>query len=200
MATMSKKRKAVIAGGVVVGVVIPAALFGYWHVVDSRNPYGGHNSYGMRDYTPAVQEEAAQGIVAGLNTGNPDNVWLTRFDRWPEWDAKHALSEARNALIRANITAVLPDPGCRYVLDGVEDKGEQEHPADLVPWSTKGQQEHLAEPVPWYEKVVDHAWGFDMKLRQLCPGQQPTPRAIRVIAIASEGTGYWVEAALQEQP
>jgi hypothetical protein len=179
MATMSKRRKAVIAGGVVAGVVVIAvALFWYWSVVDNRNPYGGNNSYGMRDYTPAVQEQAAQGIVAGLNSGNPDNVWLRRFERDPESDAK-------NAAIRANITAVLPDPGCRYVLDGVEDKGEQEHPAELV---------------PWYDDPVQHAWGFDMKLHQHCPGQQPTPRTIRVIAAASKRSGHWLEAALKEQP
>jgi hypothetical protein len=178
MATMIKTRKALIAGGVVAGVVVIAvvALYGYLYVVDNRNPYGGHNSYGMRDYTPEVQEKAAQGIVAGLNTGNPDNVWLLRFDGHPELDAE-------NALIRANITAVLPDPGCRYVLAGIEDKGEQEHPAELV---------------PWYANTVEHAWGFDIKLHQLCPGQQPTPRTIRVIAIPGLA-GYWAEAALREQ-
>jgi len=178
MATMSKTRKAVIAGGVVVGVVVIAlvALFGYLYVIESRNPYGGHNSYGMRDYTPEVQEKAAQEIVAGLNTGNPDNVWLLRFHGNPESDAK-------NALIRANITAVLPAPGCRYVLDGIDDKGEQEHPAELV---------------PWYANAVDHAWGFDMKLHQRCPGEQPTPRTIRVIATPSGMGGYWAESALKE--
>jgi hypothetical protein len=142
MATRSKARKAVIVGGVVVGVVVIAwvALFGYWYVVDSRNPYGGHNSYGMRDYTPERQEKAAHGIVAGLNTGSPDSVRLARYDGYP-------VLEAVNALIRANVTAVLPAPGCRYVLDGIEDKGEQERPAELV---------------PWYANAVDHAWGFDM--------------------------------------
>jgi hypothetical protein len=175
MATRSKARKAVIVGGVVVGVVVIAwvALFGYWYVVDSRNPYGGHNSYGMRDYTPEVQEKAARGIVAGLNTGNPDNVQLRRYPWHPE-------SDAINALIRANITAVLPDSGCRYVLDGIEDKGEQDPVA-----------------ARWYQP--DHAWGFDMKLRQLRPGQQPTPRTIRVIALPGIG-GYWNQAALKEQP
>ncbi len=53
MATMSKTRKAVIAW---------VASFGYWYVVDNRNPYGGHNSYWMRDYTPEMQEEAPKGL------------------------------------------------------------------------------------------------------------------------------------------
>ncbi|MCG5432011.1 hypothetical protein LV457_06865 [Mycobacterium sp. MYCO198283] len=176
---MSKTRRAMaIAACTVFGVLVVAAVawFGYWHVVDSRNPYGGHNSYGMRDYTPDVQQEAARKIVAGLNTGNPDRVQLVRYHGRPEY-------EAPNAAIKANITAVLPAPGCRYVLDAVEDKGEQAHPADLV---------------PWYAKSVEHAWGFDMRLQQQCPGRQPTSRTIRVIAIAGIG-GYWAEAALREQ-
>jgi hypothetical protein len=177
MATMSKARKAVIAGGVVAGAMVIAwvALFGYWYVVDGRNPYGGHNSYGMRDYTPEVQEKAAQEIVAGLNTGNPDNVWLLRFHG-------NVQSDAKNALIRANITAVLPDPGCQYVLDGIQDKGEQD-PAGAARWHQR-----------------EHAWGFDMKLRQLCPGQQPTPRTVRVIATGPGEGGFWAESALKEQP
>jgi len=61
----------------------------------------------MRDYAPAVQEKAAKGIVAGLNTGNPDNVWLLRFHGHPE-------SDVANKAIADNITAVLPAPGCQY--------------------------------------------------------------------------------------
>jgi hypothetical protein len=185
MAVITKKtRIAAISAGIVVGIVAIGlvAWFWYWHIVDSRNPYGGHNSYGMRDYTPAVQEKAAQRIVSGLNTRNPDNVELLRFHGRPEYDVP-------NAAIRDNVAAVLPDPGCRYVLDGVVDRGEQDHPADLV---------------PWYAKTVGHAWGFDMKLQQLCPGQHTTPRTIRVIAISpgefGSSGGYWAEAALEEEP
>lgn len=181
MAHMSKTRMAVIGVGGIVGVLVIAAVawFGYWQIVDSRNPYGGHNSYGMRDYTPADQKAAAQQIVAGLNTGNPDNVHLMRNH------SGNPDRESDNAAIRANIAAVLPAPGCRYVLDAVEDKGEQEQPADLV---------------PWYANALGHAWGFDMKLRQLCPGQQTTPRTIRVISIPSGMGGYWAEASLQKKP
>jgi hypothetical protein len=172
-------RKAVIAAGVLAVIVLGGAVawFGYWHVIDSRNPYGGHNSYGMRDYTPTTQEKAAKAIVAGLNTGNPDNVELLRFDGHPE-------SEVTNKAIAENITAVLPSPGCQYTLLGIEDKGDQEHPAALV---------------PWYASVVEHARGFDMKLQQLCPGHQPTTRTVRVIAIPSGMGGYWAEAALQDR-
>jgi len=69
-------------------------------------------------------------------------------------------------------------------LVGVEDKGEQEHPAALP---------------PWYGDASQHAWGFDMKLQQLCPGQQPTLRTIRVIAIPGGMGGYWAEAALEDR-
>jgi hypothetical protein len=60
MAVITKKtRIAAISAGIVVAIVAIGlvAWFWYWHIVDSRNPYGGHNSYGMRDYTPAVQEK-----------------------------------------------------------------------------------------------------------------------------------------------
>ena len=69
-------------------------------------------------------------------------------------------------------------------LVGVEDKGEQEHPAALP---------------PWYGDASQHARGFDMKLLQLCPGQHPKPRTIRVIAIPSGMGGYWAEAALEDR-
>jgi hypothetical protein len=179
MPAINNRRKAGIAAGILATIVlgVAAAWFGYWHVIDSRNPYGGHNSYGMRDYIPAVQEKAAKGIVAGLNTGNPDNVWLLRFHGHPE-------SDVANKAIADNITTVLPAPGCQYTLVGVEDKGEQEHPPALV---------------PWYGDASQHAWGFDMKLQQLCPGQAPSPRTIRVIAIPSGMGGYWAEAALEDR-
>ena len=113
-------------------------------------------------------------IVTGLNTRNPDEVELLRFKGQPGLDAI-------NNAIRQNITAVLPPAGCQYVLDGIEDQGELDHPAELV---------------PWYSNVVEHAWGFDMKLRQLCPGKPPTPRTIRVVAIGPAPGGFRNEAAL----
>jgi hypothetical protein len=172
-----KTRKAVIAVGVLAVIALAgvAALAWYGYVVDSRNPYGGHNSYGMRDYTPHDEENAAKAIIAGLNTHNPDRVELTRNHSGdPD-------READNARIADNIGAVLPPPDCKYSLVNVEDRGEQ--PPSEVPW--------FSGPT--------HAWGFDMNLRQLCPGHQPTPRTIRVIAIAGMG-GYWTKAALYDEP
>ena len=172
-----RTRKIVIAAGLLMVIALGgfAALAWYGHILDSRNPYGGHNSYGMRDYTPQDEEKAAQAIVAGLNTHNPDRVDLTRNHSGdPD-------READNARIADNIRAVLPPPGCQYALVNVEDKGEQD-PAQ----------------VPWFSGPR-HAWGFDMHLRQLCPGQPPTPRIIRVIAIAGMG-GYWTKAALYDEP
>jgi hypothetical protein len=180
MPVLTKKtRKAVIAVGVLAGIALAGfpALAWYGHILDSRNPYGGHNSYGMRDYTPHDEEKAAKAIIAGLNTRNPDNVELLRFHGHPKDDVA-------NQAIAENITAVLPPPGCQYVLVGIEDKVAQDHPAALV---------------PWYRSVVEHAWGFDMNLRQLCSGHQPTPRTVRVIAIDAGWAGYWAEAALEER-
>ncbi|WP_141564464.1 hypothetical protein [Mycolicibacterium palauense] len=171
----SSARIAVIAAGMVGGIVVIAAAgwFWYWHTVDT-NPSGGHNSYGMRDYTPEEQKKAAESLVAGLNTHDLDKVELLRFRNYPHQEiAEKAIDE--------NIVAALPPPDCRYVLDGVEDKGEQDPAA-----------------APWYQP--EHAWGFDMKLQQRCPGQQPTPRTIRVIAIPSGMGGYWAEAAFKEEP
>jgi len=88
---------------------------------------------------------------------------------------------AHNARISQNIAAVFPPPGCNYTLLSIEDMGQQD-PAD----------------VPWF-KGASQARGFDMKLDQLCPGQQPTPRTIRVIAIPSGMGGYWAEAALKDE-
>lgn len=177
MPIITSTRKAVLTAAGVLAVLVLGGLVGwfwYVHIIDSRNPYGGHNSYGMRDYTSELQEDAAKRIVAGLNTRNPDNVELLRFDGQPE-------SDVTNKAIAENITAVLPAPGCQYTLASIEDEGEQEHPADLV---------------PWYSKAVDHGWGFDMNLQQRCPAQQPTPRTIRVIAIPSGMGGFWAAAAL----
>ena len=176
MPVINNARKAVLATTGVLAVLVLGGLVGwfwYVHIVDSRNPYGGHNSYGMRDYTPEKQESAAKDIIAGLNTRSPDNVELM-----------HSQSDAINMAIAENITAVLPPPGCQYTLVSIEDKGEQEHPADLV---------------PWFSTIADHAQGFDMKLQQLCPTQPPTPRTIRVIAIPSGMGGYWAPAALEKE-
>ncbi|MBB3601689.1 hypothetical protein FHT40_001322 [Mycolicibacterium sp. BK556] len=143
-----------------------AALW-YLYATEDVNPYP------MKDYNAATQQKAAEAVVAGLNTHNPDNVDLMRIDGQPE-------SDANLKAITANITPTLPPPGCQYALNGVEDKGEQD-PAD----------------VPWYHP--SQARGFDMKLQQLCPGQPPTPRTIRVIAIPSGMGGYWAEAALRDE-
>ena len=132
-------------------------------------------------FTPVLgrnQQQRAQDIVAGLNTHNPDSVEVFRIEGQPQ-------SDFYLTSITQNITAVLPPSGCQYALQSIEDKGEQLHPAELV---------------PWYGAAVDHASGFDMKLRQECPGQPPTPRTIRVIAIPSGMGGYWAEAALYAQP
>jgi hypothetical protein len=50
-----------------------------------------------RDYTQDVQRKAAEGIVGGLNTHNPDDVELLRFEGQPGIDAT-------NTAIRQNIT------------------------------------------------------------------------------------------------
>lgn len=183
---MPVQKKISHASTIAVGVFAAIALSGivalawHGHVLDSRNPYGGHNSYGMRDYTINDEEKAARSIVAGLNTRNPDKVDLLRFHGHPENDAD-------NKAINDNIERVLPAAGCQYVLDRVADKGELDHPAALV---------------PWYSNIVGHAWGFDISLRQLCPGRAPTPRTIRVVAIAGDHLGmggFWAEAALYDE-
>jgi hypothetical protein len=131
--------------------------------------------YPMKDYTAETQEKAAKSIVAGLNTHNPDNVDLMRNHSGdPDRDAD-------NAQITENIAAVLPSAGCRYNLASIEDQGEQDPGA-----------------VPWFSGPTQ-ARGFDMKLQQLCLGQAPTPRTIRVIAIPSGMGGYWGEAALENE-
>jgi hypothetical protein len=176
---IKKNRRILIALGVLAGVALAgfAVLAAYGQILGSRNPYGGHNSYGMRDYLPAAQYKAAAAIVAGLNTRNPDNVDLLRFHGQPG-------SDSDNRAIADNITAALPPPGCQFSLVGTKDEGEQAHPSDLV---------------PWYGTSVSHARGFDIDVRQLCPGRQPSTRSIRVIAIPSGMGGYWAEAALYPQ-
>jgi hypothetical protein len=179
MPIIANTRKAVLAAAGVLAVLALGGLAGwfwYVHIVDSRNPYGAHNSYGMRDYTPAAQEKAAKAIVAELNTRNPDNVEQLIRNHSGNPDR-----EADNARITENITAVLPPPGCEYTLVSVEDRGEQDPAA-----------------VPWFNGPT-HARGFDMNLQQLCPGQQPTPRTIGVTAIPSGWDGYWAEAALEKK-
>jgi hypothetical protein len=146
-----------------------ASALWYLYATEDVDPYP------MKEYTAEMQDKAAKGIVAGLNTHNPDNVELTRNHSGdPD-------READNARITENIAAVLPPPSCQYVLVNVDDQGEQD-PAT----------------VPWFSGPTQ-ARGFDMKLQQLCPGQQPTPRTIRVIAIPSGMGGYWAEAALEER-
>jgi hypothetical protein len=130
------------------------------------------NPSAMKDYGTETQQRAAQSIVAGLNTRDPIKVDLIRNH------SGNPDREADNARITDNISAVLPQPGCEYALAAVEDEGRQD-PA-LVPWFSGPHQ----------------ARGFDMKLRQLCPGRQPAPLTIRVIAIPSGMGGYWAEAAL----
>lgn len=169
-------RQRVLSATGVLAVLVLGGLAGwswYVHIVDSRNAYGGHNSFGMRDYTPEMQEKAAIAIVNGLNTRNPDNVEQIIRNHSGDPDR-----EADNARITQNLTAVLPPPGCQYTLVSIEDQGEQDPAA-----------------VPWFSGPT-HARGFDMKLQQLCPAQQSTSRIIRVIAIPSGMGGYWAEAAL----
>jgi hypothetical protein len=131
------------------------------------------NPYPMKDYTAETQGKVAKGIVAGLNTHDPNKVSLFFIDGQPESDTyRKALTD--------NIGAALPPPDCQYTLIGIEDQGKQDPAA-----------------VPWYHPSQAH--GFDMKLQQLCPGQQPKPRTIRVIAIPSGMGGYWAEAALEDR-
>ena len=143
---------------------------GLWYLYATEND----NPSPMKDYTADVQKKAAQSIVAGLNTHDPDSVDLFRIDGQPQ-------TPAYLTAVTANITAVLPLPGCRYALTGTEDRGPQDPAA-----------------VPWYHP--SQARAFDMKLEQQCPGQASTPRTIRVVAIPSGMGGYWAEAALYPQP
>jgi hypothetical protein len=170
MSVLGRRRKLTAIAVAFTLICIGGGALWYLYATEIVNPHP------MKTYTPDVQEKAAKGIVARLNTHNPDNVELMRnhsgdLDR-----------EADNAQIAKNIAAVLPPPGCEYTLVGIEDKGEQTPAA--VPWFSGPSQ----------------ARGFDMKLQQICPGKGPTPRTIRVIAIPSGMGGYWAEAALIEQP
>jgi hypothetical protein len=166
MPVVKHPRTTMVIAAVVIAVC--GGVLWYLHTTEHENPYPMKDYYGTEQ-----QQHAAEDVVAGLNSRNPDNVELFRIDGQPE-------SAAYATAITQNITAVLPPLGCRYTLVGTEDKGEQD-PAD-VPWYHPGQ-----------------ARGFDMKLQQICPGQPPTPRTIRVIAIPSGMGGYWAEAALSNQ-
>ena len=157
----------------VIAVVLAVVVLGsggLWYLHITEDD----NPYPMKDYAPARQEKAAAAIVAGLNSRDPDNVELMHNH------SGNPDRSADNARIAENITAVLPPPGCQYTLVGVEDRGEQD--VSTVPWFTPSG-----------------ARGFDMNLQQRCPGRQPMPRTIRVIAIPSGMGGYWAEAALFNQ-
>ena len=164
---VTKRRRATVL--MALGFMLACVIGGVLWFLYTRK---GVNPSPMKDYSTETQEQAARSIVAGLNTHNPDKVDLIRNH------SGNPDREADNARIADNISAVLPAPGCEYALAAVEDKGIQD-PA-LVPWFSGPTQ----------------ARGFDMKIEQLCPGHQPTPRVIRVIAIPSGMGGYWAEAAL----
>jgi hypothetical protein len=164
MPAIKRKRTAVAAG---LGLTLICLGGGIWYLYEPVNPYP------MNDYNNETQEKAAQRVLEGLNTHNPDSVKLMRNH------SGNPDREADNARITENIAAVLPPPGCEYGLVSIEDQGEQDPAA-----------------VPWFSGT-SQARGFDMKLQQLCPGQAPKPRTIRVIAIPSGMGGYWAEAALE---
>lgn len=125
----------------------------------------------MKDYTPQRQQEAAESIVAGLNTHDPKNVPLLRnTSAVPDADAD-------NAQINANIAAAMPPPECRYTVASVTDRGDQ------------GVQK-----LPWFSPHETRR--FDIAVHQICPGQKDVERAIGVLAIPSGMGGYWAEASL----
>lgn len=167
-ATKRTRTIVVIALALALACAVGVALW-YLDATEGANPSP------MKDYDAETQQKAAQAIVAGLNTHNPDDVELIRNSGGEPDRATD------NARITENIAAVLPQPGCRYSLIGVEDMGEQDPAA-----------------VPWFHP--SQARGFDMHLQQLCPGQPPTPHTIRVIAIPSGMGGNWAQAALYPRP
>ncbi|MDX1874548.1 hypothetical protein SBI67_20705 [Mycolicibacterium sp. 120266] len=129
----------------------------------------------MKDYTPERQQEAAESIVAGLNTHDPKNVPLLRnASAVPDADAD-------NAQINANIIAATPPSGCHYTVASVTDRGDQ------------GVQK-----LPWFSPHETRR--FDMTVHQICPGQSEVERTIGVLAIPSGMGGYWAEASLVVNP
>ncbi len=169
MPVIKRTRTTVVLALALTLICLGGGAVWYLYATEAVNPYP------MKDYNNETQEKAAKRLVEGLNTHDPDSVKLMRNH------SGNPDREADNARITKNIAAVLPPPSCEYGLVGIEDKGQQDPAA--VPWFSGPSQ----------------ARGFDMKLQQLCLGQPPKSRTIRVIAIPSGMGGYWAEAALEDQ-
>lgn len=157
--------------GVLTVMVVAAMAAGISFYLSARSD----SANTMKDYTPERQQEAAESIVAGLNTHDPKNVPLLRnTSAVPDADAD-------NAQINANISAAMPPSGCHYTVASVTDRGDQ------------GVQK-----LPWFSPHETRR--FDMNVHQICPGQAEVERTIGVLAIPSGMGGYWAEASLVVNP
>lgn len=162
-------------GTALAGVLIVAVVAAIAAGIALYLPAGDDSVNTMKDYTPERQQQAAESIVAGLNTHDPKNVPLLRnTSAVPDADAD-------NAQINANITAAMPPPECRYTVVSVTDRGDQ------------GVQK-----LPWFSPHETRR--FDISVHQICPGQAQVERTIGVLAIPSGMGGYWAEASLVVDP
>ena len=113
----------------------------------------------LGDYGPGKQQEWADRLVAGLNTHDAEQVPVLRL--------KGELSREQ----RDTIDAAMPETGCAYELEAVQDRGEQ-----------RGQQ------VPGLPSAAS-TYRFDATVEERCPGQASRTRELGVVAIAE--MGYW---------
>lgn len=113
----------------------------------------------LGDYGPSKQQEWADRLVAGLNTHDAEHVPVLRL--------KGELSPEQ----RDSIDAAMPETGCAYELEAVQDRGEQ-----------RGQQ------VPGLPSAAS-TYRFDATVEERCPGQASRTRELGVVAIAE--MGYW---------
>lgn len=111
----------------------------------------------MGDYGPEKQWERAQQLVAGLNTGDVEQVPVLRAG------GRLSAAQART------VEAAMPAAGCRYNLVSVSDRGVK--PRHHVP-GLKGE---------------NSTHRFDMTVEQRCSTGAPRPRTIGVVAVAEMG-------------
>ncbi|MGV0625328.1 hypothetical protein [Mycolicibacter minnesotensis] len=149
-----------------------AILLGVGVVVLYKSIAGDGYATHRNPYTAEHQQQRAHALIDGLNSRDPEQVELFSVN-----DDEAAPARAR---IARNIKAAMPNPGCRYVLDSVHDRGEQGR--QNVGWlGTTEQQRYLT-------------YRYDLLITEVCPKAKPIPLRIGVTAIY--GDGDWADAAL----
>jgi hypothetical protein len=136
-------------------VLVVAVAVTVWLLTLPSNDEG----LSLGDYGSSKQQEWADRLVAGLNTHDAEQVPVLRL--------KGELSREQ----RDTIDAAMPETGCAYELEAVQDRGEQ-----------RGQQ------VPGLPSAAS-TYRFDATVEERCPGQASRTRELGVVAIAE--MGYW---------